>query len=612
MINTIKKLLVAGLILPFAAPAMAGDNDDYGETRFNSLPLSGMISKNIWVGSWWAYKADGIAYRHHDDSVAGWNDYKNDWNRWDSKETSDLSPAEKFDKLVGRLDKVEYDQLIERGKKLQELDGEVKGLIDERRDLVRVLRKAIKDNADDGDFDWQTTDDGKRYKEINELVDAKHEEVNAFEVNIDTATEYEVLKHGSIQFGVGSWFGHCNAWAAAAIVEPEPRQSTTVDGIEFTAGDVKAFLTEIYMESDSIFHGTRNNYHEDEESRDAVDFKDISPAMFHIFFADQIGNRDKSFVIDRFTGDEVWNQPVKAYRADCEPLYTGTQAMEREVSYTTYPVKWASGSYQRIPNVDKRPNQQVYPLMCSTTIHWITDGLPSETLTALNISDDIDDETFKSSYRIGELYDHQVEIRTISYELWLDKPMDDPDARIIGDGSWEHGSASNYTSLHPDFIWQPTGDVNDSRRDYENEFIDGKIVREQILPGTLEKQDDPMVTPEMWTTGDVSVEIVDNDVDSPAIVELEVDADVTVAVMTVDVDITHTYIGDLQVRVVAPSGRSKVIKRFGAGRSSDDIKKTFDVKALNGEAAKGTWRVEVRDRAAQDVGTVNSITLHIK
>ncbi len=608
MKTIIRTVAALCLCAAFISPAAARDNDKYGETRFNELPTHGSLSKTPWVGSWWAYGTDGLAYRVHEDHwFSGWKQYAQLWDRWTNKEAANLSPAEKYDTLVGRADKIEYEPLLEKAKKFDELRDEVGDLILERRTLIRKLNAAIRENADDSSFNWQDTEDGKKYLEVTEQLEEKQQAPDDVQLTVDTAFEYEVLNHGTAQFGVEGWYGHCNAWAAAAIMEPEPRHSTTVEGIEFTAGDVKSYITEAYMEIHSSFHGSRNEYHEDEESRDAVDFQDVTPAGFHILFGDLVGKRDKGFVIDRYTGSQVWNQPVRAYRADISPLYEGegadAQPMQREVVFTKYGYNGAE--------TDERGSMDVYPVLVTTTIHWMTDGLPHETLTNTNINDEIDDDTFADGHDIEQMWGDQVHLRTLTYELWLDKPVSDADARIVGDGAWQHGSVSDYAHLHPDFIWVPLANVNNSGRDYENEYIDYDHIVETILPGSLEAHDDPAVEPTDFTASG-PLDIPDNDTDTGASLELEVSSDATINVLTVDVEVTHTWKGDLEVALIGPDGRVAILKEFGTGGSGDDVRETFDVKEFDGGSAQGTWKLRVRDQWSEDTGTIDSFTLHVK
>ncbi|MET8764949.1 M28 family peptidase [Lentzea sp. NPDC004782] len=77
----------------------------------------------------------------------------------------------------------------------------------------------------------------------------------------------------------------------------------------------------------------------------------------------------------------------------------------------------------------------------------------------------------------------------------------------------------------------------------------------------------------------------------------------------VEVHIVHPYIGDLTVALIAPDGSSYTLHNRTGG-SADDINQTYTVN-LSGEAANGTWKLRVRDLAAQDVGTLDSWTLNL-
>ncbi len=601
---------VLTLALLLASTSSANYNSKYGEVRLSSLPAKGMVSKNIWVGSWWSYKMNGIAYRQNatgdmqvvDDSLSVVKQLPEGWRT--SEDVTQLSPAEKYDKLLGRDDRIERDKIADYLARIGETEGEITGKIERRRELIRLLNKVIKENEGTEDFDWKETDIGKEYTEINDKIEEAEDALADLRPEIDSATEYEIWKHGAAQYGVQSWWGHCNAWAAAAVMEPEPRQSTTVDGIEFTAGDVKALLTEAWMELQSSFYGSRNDYHEDEESRDAIDYKDVTPAAFHIFFADQVGNHDKSFVIDRYTGDQVWNQPVKAYRSTFEALNDGQPVTKMLVS-TQYP-HWGE------PVVRELREQEVYEVAVTTTIHWVTDGVPHEALTVENYSDTITDEQFASWSFIRDEYHEQIEIRTLSYTLWLTAPMDEPDAEIIGDGEWNHGESTGYEALHPDFMWQPTANVNGSR-DYENDFIDYDTIVDRLLPGTLKPADNPIVEPISGYVFQDRHDIPDAEKDG-TVLDFNVTGTGVAAVskMTVTLRITHTYIGDLQLILVGPNGKEVTLKRKGIGGSRDDLNDTFDVRGFKGIPADGNWQLRLIDHAEADTGYITYAELGFK
>jgi aminopeptidase YwaD len=84
---------------------------------------------------------------------------------------------------------------------------------------------------------------------------------------------------------------------------------------------------------------------------------------------------------------------------------------------------------------------------------------------------------------------------------------------------------------------------------------------------------------------------------------LSIAEDVTVDALKLDLDIAHTYRGDLVVTLTSPSGKSAVISNKEGG-GADNIKGSFDLSAFAGEKAKGTWKLEVKDTARQDTGTL--------
>nr|WP_030611050.1 M4 family metallopeptidase [Streptomyces fulvoviolaceus] len=75
--------------------------------------------------------------------------------------------------------------------------------------------------------------------------------------------------------------------------------------------------------------------------------------------------------------------------------------------------------------------------------------------------------------------------------------------------------------------------------------------------------------------------------------------------LAVAVDIVHTYIGDLQVQLVAPDGTAYTLKAYGTGGSTDNLNTTYTVNASS-EVANGTWQLRVQDNAAVDTGYINS------
>lgn len=94
---------------------------------------------------------------------------------------------------------------------------------------------------------------------------------------------------------------------------------------------------------------------------------------------------------------------------------------------------------------------------------------------------------------------------------------------------------------------------------------------------------------------------------------LTIDKSGTIKDIKIDIDVRHTYIGDLDIALVAPDG-TKVKLHARGGRETDDIVGTYgadlrsvdDLAALRGKEAKGDWKLQIVDLAGQDVGNLVS------
>ena len=79
--------------------------------------------------------------------------------------------------------------------------------------------------------------------------------------------------------------------------------------------------------------------------------------------------------------------------------------------------------------------------------------------------------------------------------------------------------------------------------------------------------------------------------------------------VSVTVNISHTYIGDLKVVLIAPDGTTKTMHNRSGG-SDDDINQTY-TPDFDDVLIAGTWKLQIRDNANSDFGTLNSWTLTI-
>lgn len=144
-----------------------------------------------------------------------------------------------------------------------------------------------------------------------------------------------------------TWWGHCHAWSAASILEPEPTQPRFANNITFFIGDLKALLTESHYSDKYDMIGSRN--------RDAGD---LTPVQFEEALQTYIKNQDTAVIMDLHLDtvtEEVWNYPVYGYESswrsdgrdttidvttkifyaddNVAPDYFGTQTLAAEYTY---------------------------------------------------------------------------------------------------------------------------------------------------------------------------------------------------------------------------------------------------------------------------------------
>lgn len=267
--------------------------------------------------------------------------------------------------------------------------------------------------------------------------------------------DWERGRHGPGLASVASWWGHCNGWAAAALMIAEPTVPKTIDGVTFEVRDQKALLAESWMEFSGDFLGHRV---EDEHDFSSGAFWDVVPAQFHLLLTNVMGKENRGIIIDRYTGVEIWNQPLVAYAID---------PIRKEDDL---------GEHPDFPGV--------YRVNVTARIWWANDNVRPDDVTPVFDFDRLQNE-FADAYFPG---------RVLHYELWLDGPLEfdasgaltrsgdilvtHEGERYVG-GVWKNGT--NPAALihsHPDYMWVPFGIQKSSG--YKNPRIDDAWVREHI------------------------------------------------------------------------------------------------------------------------------------
>ena len=103
------------------------------------------------------------------------------------------------------------------------------------------------------------------------------------------------------------WAGHCNGWAAAALLEPEPTETRVVNGVRFTVADQKGLLSSYHFADAALWAlGSEDG--------------DVAPADFHRALLSWIGDQRKGMVFTfRIVGEEVWSYPAFKYETVVGP-----------------------------------------------------------------------------------------------------------------------------------------------------------------------------------------------------------------------------------------------------------------------------------------------------
>ncbi len=267
--------------------------------------------------------------------------------------------------------------------------------------------------------------------------------------------DWERARHGPGLANVASWWGHCNGWAAAALMVSEPRVPKIINGVTFEIRDQKALLAESWMEFSGDFIGNRVD---DEKDMSSAAFWDVVPAQFHLVLTNIVSKQNHGLILDRHTGHEIWNQPLVAY--EISPVLRDDYL----------------GPHPAYPDI--------YRVNITARIWWANDNISPDEITP----------PFDMSLLHDEFADHFFPGRKLRYELWLDGPVEfDEQGSMIksgdilvtrrGDtyvgGAWKNGlNPALLAHTHPDYMWVPFAQQHSSG--YKNPRIDDQWVRMNI------------------------------------------------------------------------------------------------------------------------------------
>jgi hypothetical protein len=151
---------------------------------------------------------------------------------------------------------------------------------------------------------WWPADDGVAGAHLYDANGplARYDRLAAVRQRPDIQTRLWELRNVHLTGAVYTWAGHCNGWAAASLLEPEPTAPKTVDGVTFSVADQKGLL--------SSWHFADNAEWVFGDDQDGVNAGD-----FHRALIQWIGGGKRGFVVNAaFGADQIFNYPAYRFR----------------------------------------------------------------------------------------------------------------------------------------------------------------------------------------------------------------------------------------------------------------------------------------------------------
>jgi hypothetical protein len=111
----------------------------------------------------------------------------------------------------------------------------------------------------------------------------------------------------SVFFPNTPWAGHCNGFAAAALLEPEPQAPVSASGVTFSVADLKGLLVDYHFGDAAAWsYGDVN--------------AEVSPARFHTMLLNWVAVGNKGLVVTfDMGGGEVWSYPLYRFATQWAP-----------------------------------------------------------------------------------------------------------------------------------------------------------------------------------------------------------------------------------------------------------------------------------------------------
>jgi len=445
-----------------------------------------------WAGSWWPLKSAKLVFGSFGGSCSG------------SDCTYSRLVKKDVDEFKVRMDKTQAD-LRDMDKSDPQYEELVKSYRDDQEAVTDVLvafYNGIREGLDGGTI---TVMDGKISKAAapaSDVEGAEEEVDEGWSYDLDALSPmdkfaleqyfrnpdarnnpfflqaWELLN--SYNPGGGSWWGHCNGWAGAAILTNEPRESVEVDingnDVEYTTADIKGLFTEAHYSTYSQFYGARYNGEED-------DIADLNPKAFHKLVTFYHRELRVPMVFDTSANEEVWNFP--AWKTELKVKETTSAELAALININTATVEELDvlplvGPSRAYAVVNHR--EMFGPFQSIEELEEV-DGVGRETMAA--VYDFITVDPFQRTFEmtayvtittdgVNESHvdgagDPKSSTKTYRYTLTTDGDG------VVVDGIWQD------ERNHPDFAWIPYHNPhNAGSGNSENPYLEWGAVLETV------------------------------------------------------------------------------------------------------------------------------------
>ncbi len=364
--------------------------------------------------------------------------------------------------------------------------------------------------------------------------------------------------------GIQGWWGTCHAWTPASLMMPEPQHAVTLNGQKFEVADIKALTQNIFDRTSAVMLGGRCNNEEinhDVNGSANDECADANPGSLHVIITNFLGTRQAPLIEDRTANYEVWNQPILGYEITKQAEVSKTAA-NNCVGNTSGGSTWKYNTNAK----------KLYEVRMTVT-YLSESGAEARPVGWQNNTSEDD-------------YHYILELNA--------------DGKVIG-GRY----CTDSSNSHVDFLWSPTGQNSPS-----NPNVDATKVKQLIKMSVEPEQGGGGSTG--GTTKDFPV-TPSTSIPDANTAGINIDIPVTGVTnpkgLAVSVDIAHSYRGDLVLKLLKNGQPVKTLVQ-NVGGSADNLVETYTLTAAEiGTDVNTRWTLNVADTVAQDIGTVNKVTL---